>query len=299
MISPLTLLTNFLSAIGLLKVTTTPTSYQTLRPTYAIAHRVLRPEAVTAALSHGANALEIDLTAWDTEWWADHDGTAHSAGATARTLFQTIASQRQNGQNIIFVWLDIKNPDHCKGADRGCSIEALRDLVRETLEPAGVKALYGFFQTETSDGFTVMRETLGGNEAIVLSGTAGEVVGLYDDTGISARQRIMDYGYSRLDQGFGNCHELSYYTCAELREGGGLREDGRLGKVMGWTSTRGDTQRVDLLLQGAEVDGVIYGFQSEDYADDAVPKAAFQDIQDFVDAHSDTRRMANVEDAPW
>ena len=268
------------------------------RPIYAIAHRVLRNTAVSAALSHGANASEVDLRAWTKEWWADHDGGADTAGATAREIFTFIADQRKQGSDVSFVWLDIKNPDDCD-AGQGCSIEALRDLVRETLEPAGVRALYGFFGTEDSRGFKVMQDSLNGNEAVVLSGEADEVQALYGETKIGASQRVMDYGDVHLDNGFGDCTEESWNTCTELKQGAESRDQGKLGKVLGWTSTDSDTERVGKLLGTANVDGIIFGYQNADYADDEVPKAAGKDIIDFVKKNSDSMRMAKGTDAPW
>ncbi|KAL4927030.1 uncharacterized protein BDV17DRAFT_299288 [Aspergillus undulatus] len=256
-------------------------SPSTQQPTYAIAHRVLRPGAVTAALSHSVNALEVDLTPWDTEWWADHDGTDNSAVS----------------DDHLFFWLDIKDPDYCKEPERGCSVETLR----ESLLPAGVRALYGFFETEKSRGLAVMKETLRANEAICLSREASEVLNLYGDpdSGITVEQRIMDYGYSQLDQGFSDCHEADSYTCAELRIRQGNCDKGLLGKVFGWTSTQGDTKLVDMLLESATVDGIIYGFQDADCTDDIVPKAAIQGLVDFVTNHPDSRRIATIDDAPW
>ncbi|KAB8074635.1 hypothetical protein BDV29DRAFT_156403 [Aspergillus leporis] len=123
-----------LRALSLLNLTAAATfvnaRFTIQRPIYAIAHMVLRPEAVTAALSHGANAIEVDLIAWK-EWWADHDGGDDSAGSTARELFIFIAEQRKSGKDITYIWLDIKNPDECpKG--KACSIQALRDSVNAT-----------------------------------------------------------------------------------------------------------------------------------------------------------------------
>lgn len=273
--------------------------FETKRPIYAIAHRVLKPSDVTAALSHGANALEIDLTAWDFQWWANHDGTFGSVKASAIELFEFIAQQRYSGQNIAFVWLDIKNPDSCS-IFWPCSIEGLRDLVRQTLEPAGVRALYGFFESENSHGYKVIRDSLNTNEAVCLSGPVGKVLDLYNTTAkdIPARQRIMDYGDARLDKEFGNC-QGNGGTCSELRQGSEDRDRGELGKVFGWTSAEGDTELVNKLLGEAGVDGIIYGFQSTEYKDESGPRAASQDIIDFVNSHPDTHRIAGQNDAPW
>lgn len=271
------------------------------RPIYAIAHRVLQPSSVTAALDHGANALEIDLTAWNFEWWADHDGKLWSSGSMAIELFRDIARKHQasTGGGISFVWLDIKNPDYC-ASGRACSIEGLQKIVREVLEPVGIRALYGFFGTEESRGFKVVRDSLNHNEAIVLSGSTGEVLEMYEDDAplLEARKRVMDYGGVRVSEDFGTCDEDDG-TCTELRRGGNARDRGELGRIMGWTTGQGDTEEVDKMLGVAGVDGIIYGFPEAEYADEPGARAAFRDIEGFVDSHSETHCMATRDDHPW
>ncbi|KAF7595949.1 hypothetical protein BBP40_004095 [Aspergillus hancockii] len=286
--SPLALVRT-LCAVFVLGLTATPIAVDVQRPTYAIAHRVLRPAAVTAAISHGANALEVDLTAWYFGWWADHDGRLFSAGATARGIFEFIA---ENGYDISFVWLDIKNPDYCR-KNRACSIEALRDLAREILEPAGIQVLYGFFETAGSRGYKVITDTLNANEAVVLSGDTHSVLAWYNTTSatIAAKQRIMDRGDSWLNQG------VDLYP--ELRYGSWERDRGKLGKVFSWTSAEGDSEIIRYLLGEAAIDGFIYGYPAHEYNDESGAKSALQDIIDFVECHPDTHRMASRYDLPW
>lgn len=200
------------------------------------------------------------------------------------------------------MWFDIKTPDDCDPKrNPECSIEALRDLSRKILQPAGVKALYGFYQTADSRGFKVMAESIAnnGNEAVVLSGKASDVAAQYKGKGIDAPRRLMDDGFPQMENNFGNCQEPGNFTCAELRNASEMRDQGQLGKIMGWTSTRGDAGRVDMLLGTARVDGIIYGFQDKEYKEDPVVREAFGDIRSFVDRHSDTHRMATADDVPW
>ncbi|KAE8388624.1 hypothetical protein BDV23DRAFT_173765 [Aspergillus alliaceus] len=130
------------------------------RPIYAIAHKVLTPDAVQMALSHGANAVRVDISPWYSGWWTDHDGSFMSDGRQA------------------------------------CSIEALWDLAREILQPAGVRVLYGFGQPTMTRGYTVIRDSLNENEAVVISGRTHDVLERYKAAGesIPIDRRVMDYG---------------------------------------------------------------------------------------------------------
>ncbi|KAB8234179.1 uncharacterized protein BDW43DRAFT_299841 [Aspergillus alliaceus] len=254
-------------AVFVLSLTAASNAVDVQRPTYATAHRVLRPEAVTAAIPHGANALEIDLTAW-------YFGCA---GATARDIFEFIA---QNGYSISFVWLDIKNPDYCR-KDRPRSIEALRDLARQILEPVGIQVLYGFSGAASSRSYKVGAED------------TRSVLGWYDTTNaaIAAKQRIMDFGNLRLNQ------RVDLYP--ELRCGSWERDRGKLGTVLSWTSGEGDTEILRYLLGAAAIDGLVYGYSDSEYNDESGAKSALQDIIDFVACDPDTHRMATRYDLPW
>ncbi|KAI9044726.1 uncharacterized protein KD926_011696 [Aspergillus affinis] len=281
--------------------TSTPTSSP--RPIYAIAHRVLTTDSLNAALSHGANALEIDLTAHKYGWYADHDNTLCSARSTASNLFTAIASA-SSSSNISFVWLDIKNPDECDPS-RACSIEALRDLARELLLENGIAVLYGFYAQESSRGFSVISAELKEREAVVLSGRVGDVKGWFEglDTNVDAKQRVMDYGAVDLtEEGFGSCDDDDdddEGVCSVLKQGSQAREGGQIGSVMSWTTDEGEGWMVKKMLGEAGVDGIIYGLSSGEYADEESVLAAYLDIEDYVQQHPGQMRMATGEDVPW
>ncbi|EER25319.1 phospholipase D precursor, putative [Coccidioides posadasii C735 delta SOWgp] len=274
------------------------------RPIYAIAHRVLTAQGVRDALKHGANAIEIDLCAWRkwNTWLADHDcATGSSAGDSAVTMFETIVEEHKKGKDVTFVWLDMKNPDYCEPR-LNCSIEALRNLARKTLEPEGIRVLFGFYKAEKSRALKVIREKLNPYEAVSLSGKASAVLKEYEGkvaSGIPVAQRVMDYGYYNLRFEFGGCHEGGYYTCTELRQGAQLRDEGKLGKVYGWTSSSGQVDLVNQLLGTAGVDGIIYGFEMTYYYDDVLTWRAALDILTWVKEHGNTHRMATRADPPW
>ncbi|KIM32613.1 hypothetical protein M408DRAFT_19998 [Serendipita vermifera MAFF 305830] len=263
-----------------------------------IAHRVLTVEGVKIALAHGANALEIDMTAWKKGWWADHDGTLTSAGDTARAMFEAIAHERSGGKTVTFVWLDIKNPDWCDPADskwKHCSITGLRDLARDILEPAGVRVLYGFYKVGRA--YKLIRDDLNSMEVINMDGKSEDVQQEFVNNGPTDKsRRVMSYGYFNLPFQFGNCREEIYYTCTELRQ---AVESDAFGKVFGWTSSDGHAWYVDKLLGEAGIDGLIYGLKVTHYHEDEDAHAAAQDILKWLDNHRDRRYLAAQNDSPW
>ncbi|POR38289.1 Phospholipase D [Tolypocladium paradoxum] len=269
------------------------------RPLYAIAHRVLTVQGVKDALGHGANALEIDATAWPSGWLADHDASLLSVGDTIEIMFQTIAEERQGGKNAIFVWLDIKNPDWCDPSDsklRHCSITALREQARQVLEPANVRVLYGF-PYAGGKAYDLIRDDLNANEAINLNGEALKVKNWFDSSGPSdPRKRVMSYGYDDLPFEFGNCFEPTYYTCTELRQ---ATQSKVFGQVFGWTLTTDQEQYANKLLGDAGVDGIIYGFRWTNYYDHPGTRAAFRDIKNWENKHPKLRYLAMANNTPW
>lgn len=197
------------------------------------------------------------------------------------------------------MWLDIKNPDWCNPADakwRHCSIDGLRDLARELLEPHGVRVLYGFYDAK-GNAYKSIRNGLNGNEAIKLNGKAREVQQYFTSGGPAERsKRVMSYGYFNLPFQFGECKEDGFYTCTELCQ---AATSGAFGKVFGWTSAEGQGWYVDRLLNEAGIDGLIYGFKATHYHDDKGTRAAAQDILRWVDNHVDRRYRAAQHHSPW
>ncbi|MBW1598401.1 phospholipase [Streptomyces sp. JJ38] len=282
------------------------------RPTWAIAHRVLTTGGVTAALAHGANALEIDATAWRDGWWADHDGTLTSYGDSMTDMFDQVTEEHGAGRHVSFVWLDIKNPDWCDSDDpewRHCSVAALRDLAREKLESAGIRVLYGFYGKEGGAGWKEALGDLNPREAVSFSGDYPEVRDGFAEHGpnVPADQRVMDSGLFAMALKFDDIREA-------LESGGRARDAGELARTVGWTVGEGDGERAAVLLDTADgkaaVDGLIYGRRLSCYpdgdsglrgcgTDDSGVRESLSYITDFVDAHPDTRRMATPQDIPF
>ncbi|MET8471548.1 phospholipase [Streptomyces sp. NPDC006422] len=282
------------------------------RPTWAIAHRVLTTQGVTAALRDGANALEIDATAWKEGWWADHDGTLTSYGDTMAAMFDQVAKEHRTGRHVSFVWLDMKNPDWCASSDpdrKQCSAVALRDLARAKLESQGIRVLYGFYGTEGGSGWKDVTGSLNSKEGVAYSGTYADVRDGYAEHGaaIARNQRVMDDGLFDMALKFGGIRE-------ELRAGGRARDRGELAGTVGWTVGTGDRERAETLLSdsadGAAVDSLIYGNRMSCYPDGVSgPKGcgtngsgareALSYIRNYVEAHPNTRRMATSQDVPF
>lgn len=268
------------------------------RPFYAIAHRVLMDYGVRDALNNGANALEIDMTAWKDQWYADHDGTPTSAGHTARKMFNTVAEERRAGKNVIFVWLDLKNPDYGNADYTKSNIEALRNLAREILEPVGVQVLYGFYGSQTSGrAYRVIRDGLNDNEAIGVDGAADDVKNIFETGGpANIKQRVMSKGLFNPWLDFGNCKGDGGSICPQLRKGA---ESGAFGKVFGWTIADYNTNQANPLMSEAGVDGLIYGFVATHYYNHANTRYSLGILTNWLEKNKDKRYMATVNDKPW
>ncbi|KAH6612866.1 phospholipase D [Chaetomium sp. MPI-SDFR-AT-0129] len=269
------------------------------QPFYMIAHRVLTVQGVNDALSHGANALEIDMTAWSDGWYADHDGGPASWGDTAEAMFTRIRQQHDAGKTILFVWLDIKkDPDHWdpqSAESRHSSIDGLRDLARKHLASVGIRILYGFYDA-TSKAYVRIRDNLINEEAINLNGRVEDVAPAFAKGPEARSKKVMSYGYYNLPFQFGNGHENRYYTCTELRM---AAQSNEYGKVFGWTSAAGQGYYVDKLLGEAGIDGLIYGFKMTYYYDHENTRAAAGDIISWVRNHPEKRFIAGKGDFPW
>ncbi|PHH60054.1 hypothetical protein CDD82_2354 [Ophiocordyceps australis] len=265
------------------------------KPFWAIAHRVLVKAGVQAAVSHGANALEVDVQPWNDQWWADHDGTPASAGDTIQQLFQTIATERADGANIAFVWLDIKSPDYCDAAQDNCNIEALQRQARATLEPAGIKVLYGFYN-DKGRAYQVIRDSLNENEAINQDGKAGDVQASFENDGPSdVAKRVLSKGLFSPRLVFGNCQDDGW-MCSQLRQG---VESKAFGKVFGWTFPNDQGDLMGRVIDEAHVDGLIYGNGASHYTDAANLRELATTLHGLIDNTGGKVRMATLEDVPW
>ncbi|GAA3167121.1 MULTISPECIES: phospholipase [Streptomyces] len=282
------------------------------RPTWAIAHRVLTTGGVTTALANGANALEIDATAWRDGWWADHDGSPTSYGATMSDMFDRIAKEQESGRHVSFVWLDMKNPDWCDSSDpdwRHCSVAALRDMARKKLERKGIRVLYGFYGKEGGSGWKNALADLNSKEAVSFSGTYAQVRDGFAEHGpdIPGNQRVMDDGLFSMALKFTGIRK-------ELAAGRADRDAGKLAQTVGWTVGKGDRARAAALLDAgngsAAVDSLIYGNRMSCYpdgvsgpkgcgTDDSAVRESLSYLTDYVKAHPDTRRMATPRDIPF
>lgn len=178
-------------------------------------------------------------------------------------------------------------------------------MVRETLEPAGIRALYGFSMRDTAFGeFDKLAKSLSDNEAISISSDK-----------LSVKQKVMDYGISFLGWSYvmdcdwprDNVDKI-YPTgvCYELYQGAKLLRDRqprkpKVGITSGWTVRAEDegTSRVDKLLGFAKADGLIYGKATWNYQDHPDMRTAIGLIKSWLDQHSGTHRRATKSDDPW
>ncbi|KAH6876393.1 phospholipase D [Thelonectria olida] len=269
------------------------------KPFYAIAHRCNNVGAIQRAVDDGANAIEMDLYAEETGWWASHDGPSKN-GDKARVMFNAVAGHRKAGKPITFVWLDIKNPDWCDPGDPKwwfCSIAALRDLAREVLEPQGVRVLFGFYENANGNGYRLIRHGLNGKEAVNIDGRAAPLRQEFTANGpADVSKRILSYGDVNLPNGFGDCSEPgdAHLTCTQLRQ---ATEFHAFGKVFGWTATTGQGWYTDKLL-GVGVDGIIYGLGGGLYGGSVATQAA-KELRGSLAKYSGSYYLAGKDDFPW
>lgn len=264
-----------------------------IRPIYVIAHRVLTVKGVDDAIAHGANALEIDLTAWKKGWWADNDGLLTSAGDSAQRMFEKIVAADTH-KRITFVWLDIKNPDYQGDPNNHSSIERLRIYARDILQKNGIRCLYGFYKTVGGRAWDIISTDLNQYEAVCISGDTNKVLSDYrhHGAGVPVKKRMMDYGFFNLPFQFVNAK-------TELIRGSAEVANGNIANTFGWTTTHGHKSYVDQLLGEARVSGLICGFKATHYYDHKNTRSAARDIIDWVAAHSDTCKLASRTDELW
>ncbi|MCJ1387873.1 hypothetical protein MMC18_000716 [Xylographa bjoerkii] len=246
----------------------------------------------------------MDCTAWWTGkgspgWWADHDGYPTSWGDKAEEMFRHITAKRSGGANIIFVWLDIKNPNACDPGDQKyykCSVLHLQDLARQYLLPAGVRVLYG---TKNDNEITkgnyskLASRGLDPAEAIDIDGNYDDVNGLFNtyssQYNTPTRQRVMSKGIVDGWLNYGN-------ILGELKK---VAKSGNFGRIFGWTMIHLDfiTDTVRRLITEAHGDDLIYGGIFH-YQDRILTKAPLERIKKVV-AETDGVHFAQASNNEW
>lgn len=268
------------------------------KPVYAIAHHVITVEGVQAAAKHGANALEVDVSAWPSKggWFADHDNmTIWQAGDRLEAVLQTIVDEKKAGAPFNFVWLDIKNPDYVKDQTNPASMSAPRKAARDYLEANGIYVLYGFYSgIKNSTAFKETQADIQPMEAISLSGKANTVLNEFTTyaPNLPAEKRVVDNGLFMIELFF-NC------TLKELQQAANLRNNQVISNTFAWTITNNQSYYVDKLFGQADVNGIIYGYRNKRYDDSKRNVQAFDSLANWVSAHPETHRFATDEDIPW
>ncbi|KAK2755491.1 hypothetical protein FQN54_006428 [Arachnomyces sp. PD_36] len=286
-----------------------------IKPIYAIAHKILTTSSLEGALSDGANALEIDLNAWQegeegtetSDWWCQHDHSADDYGDRASDMFKKVTDQQAGGKTVSFVILDIKNPNHCEDVEgfEDCGIAALREMARNSFGLNGIRVIYGLHTDEKdTTAFRWLQENLNELEGIRLNGEVEETLDAFEDQGssINASNRVFDYGvpYLNVDEpAVGDCTEDGDEICAQLLKASEARDGGRIGKVFLWTLGSADGDTASLLLDEGGVDGIVYGYANAEYESSEQTQTALGHITGWVDDHADTHKYAGQLDYPF
>lgn len=268
------------------------------KPVYAIAHHVITVEGVKAAAKHGANALEVDVSAWPTlgGWFADHDNmTIWQAGDRLEAVLETIVEEKKAGAPFSFVWLDIKNPDYVKDQSNPASMTALRTAARNYLEANGIYVLYGFYSgVKSSAAFKETQADIQSMEAISISGKTNTVLQEFNTyaPNLPVEKRVIDNGLFMIELFF-------ICTLKELQQAAALRDNGLISNTFAWTVTNSQTYYVDKLFGQAGVDGIIYGYRNKRYDDSKRNIQAFESLKGWIESHPQTHRFATTSDIPW
>ncbi|OAQ65073.1 phospholipase D [Pochonia chlamydosporia 170] len=196
--------------------------------------------------------------------------------------------------------LYLKNPDYNPDPNANTSIEGLRKLARDILQPAGVKVLYGFYGSQVTErSYRVIRDGLNENESIGVDGAPYAVGGEFTLNGPQdIKKRVMSTGLYNPMFYFGDCNDACTSTsiCPRLRC---AAESKVMGKVFGWTISRNRAEQATKMMGEAHVDGRIYGFVATHYYDHADTRAALGIITDWLAKNKDKRYLATVNDQPW
>jgi sphingomyelin phosphodiesterase D len=213
-------------------------------------------------------------------------------------MFKHIASARQAGHTITFVWLDMKNPDDYSGTKYpgqypNSTFEVLRDLARQYLTPVGIGILYGFYGTGESEAYRTIAKDLRENEAIALDGDAQEMKKYFDTYGpADAKKRIISRGHFNLD--FPTGYPESKYDSLKDSAKSGL-----FNKVFGWTVLQDQQYVLGKMLDYAHVDGVIYGRAVNSYNESITTLITSDWIKNELAKRGDRYRLAESKDRPW
>ncbi|PHH81793.1 hypothetical protein CDD82_7835 [Ophiocordyceps australis] len=263
------------------------------RPIYIIANSVLESQNIAVALDHGANAIEIDVTAWGTTWWADRSGNSFSWGDSVEEMFKTIAQLVKAGRYIGFVWLQIQNPNYCKASEqRSCSVGGLRDLVHRHLWRIPVPVLYAFprnFYSSEDSGALEVTENLLPYEAVAFDGHSQPVQLTFGQLGPGdERKRVMTDGYFDWATGFWPWRdEISDFVKGQAFQ-----------RVFGWTYAGGRPHLLDAMMDTG-IDGIVYGFKHTAYYEHEWVRRAAQEVREWIYRHPYRARVATKGDVPW
>ncbi|KAL6853046.1 hypothetical protein ACO1O0_007597 [Amphichorda felina] len=285
------------------------------RVIYDVAHKVLRVDGLHAALDNGANAIEIDLTAYPNgndvdpapKWWIDHASGGKSLGDPADVLIPAIGDE--GAGKLAFVVFDIKTPQDCPVDDEACGMAGVVNMARD-LNDKGIGVVYGFINPSAADkdGWRYVMKNIEHDTAVRITGLTPDVMQAYGDFGsaIPYEKRIIDYGNPDLYKekpGFGECKRIDDYgddICPSLAHAVEERDNGQIGPVMLWTVGSSDDDgkwTAEALDMG--IDGVVYGYGHEEYKGDERNLKARGHITNWVDANGDKARMAGPDDRPW
>lgn len=174
----------------------------------------------------------------------------------------------------------------------------------------GIRVVYGITTPDDASGagFEYITQNLDDDTVVRITGQTDDVLKAYDDFGgaIPEGKRIIDYGNAYLDgrngpPKFGKCEAADTdETCPNLVKAVQARDDGKIGKVFGWTVGHSDYDgdRTNDMLD-AGLDGIVYGYGMEEYEDSEKTVIAQGHVNGWVSDHIDIAKTATADDNPW
>jgi len=139
------------------------------RPIYIVAHRINKGDQIATALHAGANAIECDVTFYDSDdnWFVHHGGWVFDGReAIDDWLAAAAAAATGFGDRFALIMFDVKTCD----ADHQINLVGLHEKVRRIL-PTNLNAVFSVAQFQQSSCFNALARRLTAHDGLSVDGS--------------------------------------------------------------------------------------------------------------------------------